>query len=365
MGQRRNRTVSLAVIGAVLAVTGAMVVLAREEPPVVSIEGAGLPNEVESRETSSAEPSQETRARWPEPRTLVPPSVVAEDEPSAVDSGSDGTGSKSEDDAPTDDSPSGGSDLGPRPPGSVTVPYSPGQSSWSGSSGGFDVTVTMSPKTAKVGEAVTFTVSATKSGSDGCCGFGMVAGDGRVYDIEPQGCQPTGTDTASRKITHTYNKAGQWEFLVMAHELGCTGDEGQFSLYGTVDVASGVSTKQGPNPPVIDVWDSSTRPEGHEDDFSYVTISGHAHDEDGYIVKLVVDFGDGTTVTYPGDEGPCQATPSGWPATSWAWVPFDPSPPVHHYEKPGTYTLTLTAYSAACDGSEIQKGSATFQWSFN
>jgi len=107
--------------------------------------------------------------------------------------------------------------------------------------------------------------------------------------------------------------------------------------------------------------DSSTPAPGHDNDSSYVTLWGQGTDDDGFVRHLVVDWGDGTTTTFPGDTD-CQEAADGWPAGSEADVPYDP-PPVHHYKTYGDFRITLTAVSTACDGSDVQRGHASMTWS--
>lgn len=90
-------------------------------------------------------------------------------------------------------------------------------------------------------------------------------------------------------------------------------------------------------------------------DWSYVTVWADARDDDGYITRLVVDYGDGTPpLSFPGDPNPCEVGANGWPLASSAAVPFHP-PTTHHYAQPGDYRKTVTVYSAGCDGSSEQK----------
>ncbi len=46
------------------------------------------------------------------------------------------------------------------------------------------------------------------------------------------------------------------------------------------------------------------------------------------------------------------------------WVPYEgPQHFDHYFSDPGTYTVTVTARSTACDGASMpQDGSATLKW---
>jgi hypothetical protein len=243
-------------------------------------------------------------------------------------------------------------DYGPRPPGSVTVPYRAGQTSWDVTSGGIRFRVSMTP--AKVGVPMTWTIST--SGPAGCCAVGILYGDG--YG-DPDNGLPCDDKDPTVSYTHVYNGSGRREF--MAQAVGsCGRGEETAAVYGAFDIAPGTPSAQGPHLPVVK-FDSSTPVKGHEGDHSYVSLWGEADDRDGYLTKLVVSFGDGTSKTFDGDGNKCQQGMDGWPAYSHAMLPYDP-PAYHHYTKPGTYTLTLTAYSYSCDGKQQQTGKASFQW---
>lgn len=66
------------------------------------------------------------------------------------------------------------------------------------------------------------------------------------------------------------------------------------------------------------------------------------------------------SVPVPGHEGdPSRISLWGWPASTMAGLPYDP-PHYHRLTSPGSYTLTPTAYSSGCDGSQVQTGMASF-----
>lgn len=244
--------------------------------------------------------------------------------------------------------------FGPRPPGSVTVPYTPGQTYWDVTSHGIRLRVSMTK--AKVGVPMTWTVKAS-SADAGCCAIKMLFGDGGG---EPRNGMPCGTADPDVSFTHTYNGAGRREFMLQAGTAKHCGDSQHAVVYGTFDVAPGTPTAQGPSLPVVK-FDRTVPVKGHEKDPSYVSLWGEAEDEDGHLTKLVATFGDGTSRTFEGDGMACQETRDGWPTPSFAQLPYQP-PAYHHYPKPGTYTLTLTAYSAGCDGSQVQTAKASFTW---
>lgn len=246
-----------------------------------------------------------------------------------------------------------GDGLGPHPPGSVTLPYRAGQTTWDATSNGIHLHVHISA-TPRVGVPVTWTVTASDGDAD-CCGVSVVYGDGYQAPGQNDCLKLKGTGELQRQ--HTFNRAGRHYFLVqgVSHRCDHNGE-----VYGSYDVGPGTSTAQGPTLPSVQL-DSSTPVPGHENDPYYVTLWGHAEDEDGYLTKLYVTYGDGTSKTFGGDPGTCTTGRDGWPVSSYADLPYDP-PSSHHYTKPGSYTITLTAYSAGCNGSMVQTGKATYVW---
>lgn len=259
----------------------------------------------------------------------------------------------------SDSTPSDG--LGPRPPGSVSVPYSSGQHSWSGTSDGIHLSMSMSPTTPKAGELVTFHITASGADDD-CCGIYVVWGDGQVDPGNGVDCMSGLGHGGSNSVTwqHVYNKSGRHTFLLqgISHHCDHNGE-----LYGSLEIGAGVSTSQGPSLPVVET-SQSTRPAGHESDPSWISLYGHASDRDGYLTSFLVTWGDGTSQTFDATVDACQRSRDGWPGASEAWVPHEP-PPAHHYAKPGDYTVTLTAFSTGCDGKQRQSGHSSFAYSWS
>ena len=249
----------------------------------------------------------------------------------------------------------GGSDdeLGPYPPGSVTVPHTPGQHTWSGTSNGMTIRASISPQQPHAGSPVTFTVHVSGPEND-CCAVYIVFGDGGVSS-QVDCSLPTTGGSATATYTHTYNKAGPHHMLIQAVSGKCQ-DNGE--LYGTIDIGAGTSTSQGPQLPVVKF--SQSTPPANDPYYQKVSLWGEVNDDDGHVTKLVVSFGDGTSHTFAGDPNPCRPSRDGWPGPSTANLPYDPKPYEHAFAHSGTYTLRLTAYSAGCDGTQVQKASATF-----
>lgn len=237
-------------------------------------------------------------------------------------------------------------------PGAVTFPYEPGRSSWTHTTKGVRITLSVTPAHPRVGERTVWRTTMT-SADERCClpAIGFSAARSPTSSVD---C--AAAPVSSAEFAVTFNRAARQEFFIQAL-LGCDGGSAVF--YGVFDVAPGARSGQGPEKPVVQ-FDDSSRPAGHEEDYSWVSLFGIADDPDGHITRLVVSFGDGTTKTFANTH-PCEVNDDGWPAASQAHLPSEP-PYAHHYTKPGDYTLTLTAYSSSCDGRDVQTGSASFVW---
>ena len=133
---------------------------------------------------------------------------------------------------------------------------------------------------------------------------------------------------------------------------------------------------QGPALPTIKEVGNYASPD-HRGDAHYLPLYIAAQDDDGWISQFVVDWGDDTSpTTYAYNPFPCKAMPpSGWPAGNYVSLPSDTTNPLvgidgqpvpsteHFYVAAGTYTVTITVRSTACDGSQPQEGTGTMTWS--
>jgi hypothetical protein len=268
--------------------------------------------------------------------------------PTATDSSASGSGGSGGDG-------SGNGGLGPAAPGSVVIPYQPGQSTWSATSNGLSFDISMSPQHPVTGEQVTWRITVTRAGH--CCDVYEVFGNGATAGEGTCGGGDSGSYTAD--FTTYYNKTGRHEFLVGGSPTGDCSQQGD--VYGYYDVGSGTTSSQGPDVPTLKV-DSSTRPAGHDNDFSWASAWGQAQDDDGYIAFMTLNWGDGSATSTYDDTQQCVEGTDGWPSGSMWQLPYGSSMPVHHYDKPGTYIVTETAVSTGCDGKDAQHVAASFQW---
>lgn len=189
-------------------------------------------------------------------------------------------------------------------------------------------------------------------------------GDGVLYNPDTGSCEAKPHEPGRVVMTkdHVYNQNGRWEFIVTATSGNCEHPGSDGWLRAWIQVGAGQTTSQGPEAPEIrlDQFVDPGSPPPRDVFQPYVW----GHDIDGYVSKLVVDYGDGSSPqSFPGDPNGCRQGPSGWPAESEATTPWDP-PPHHRYAAPGTYRVRATVISEGCDGGQRQKVSATFDFVF-
>ena len=258
--------------------------------------------------------------------------------------------------------------FGPLDPTAVEIPFSAGRTTWTGVSNGVSITVRTDKPAPKSGEQIQFDIEMSGAGHD-CCGLWFLFGDGSV-DAQKNGWScpdggPAGPGPVHFRSTHTYNLDGRWTFGVYPIIGSCRdpGPHASPSLFGSIEVMPGTTTAQGPARPRV-IVDTTTRPAGHETDYSWASVAGEVTEEDGWIRSVELDWGDGSPrQSFGGTSADmaCPPTPSGWPRPNRKTIFTNEA--IHHYSRPGPYTITLVAVSTACDGaSEAQTGTDTVGW---
>ncbi len=257
---------------------------------------------------------------------------------------------------------------GHRTPGAVVTPFQAGRSEWSGVSNGITIHLVMSPASPRAGETVTFVAEAAMPGGTLCCGFTLQTGDGGGANSppaaavgEPTRCsdQEPKSSSVRAELRHVYNKVGRWNFSLTARSGGvCSPSASAYgSLDGTVEIGGGASgpTAQGPSRPTV--RPASSYPYAP----NVINLTADARDDDGYVDRLIVDWGDGAaTETYTNPQ-PCTTMASGWPAGSYTFLPLwmGVGPVAHRYPDATPRTVTVTVVSTACDRTAEQRVSGT------
>ncbi|MFL6238785.1 MAG: hypothetical protein ACJ735_04725 [Actinomycetes bacterium] len=107
------------------------------------------------------------------------------------------------------------------------------------------------------------------------------------------------------------------------------------------------------------------QPDSHTGDKSWIAVQVLAIDNDGYITNWTIDFGDGSALVHlAAGAGKCVDGPDGWPQNNSASIGQGADWPTlnHHFSTTGQYTVTYTAYSAGCDGRDVQSGSVHYSY---
>jgi hypothetical protein len=265
-------------------------------------------------------------------------------------------------DTGADSAPDDGSGYGSSPD-TVRHRFDPGRTTYTVTKGDVTLMARFSTMRAPSGTPVDLVLEAT-SGAPSCCSLGVWYGDGagkhQDGPFQPPQC-PNVTGTSSRlDAAHTWNKAQRWVLLIQASRTGCDNkDTVYLAMQVTIEITPGTSTSNGPFQPWVHVNESAAPVEG---DRSYMSYYGEARDDDGWISRLELDYGDGSPpVSFPGDENDCRQGRGGQPLESRAFLPHDP-PHTHRYEAADTCTVTLRAWSEGCNGREVQTGVATYTY---
>ncbi len=257
-------------------------------------------------------------------------------------------------------------DFGPRRPGSVSLPYSPGQTVWSATSNGMAMTLRMETANPAAGSPVRFVLEASPPAGVPCCFFQLSPSEDPGFSTQtsktdPAGCAHPTTGPQRVEATLTFNHGGRYELLFQAASL-CVNPDVSGVVYGFLDVGAGPSSPQGPSSPVLNADDGRTPAQAQDN--TLAVAWAEARDSDGYIAGFSVDWGDGAVESFPGDPLGCRQGTNGWPSSSYTLISGSSRvpPPSHRYAVARPYVVTVSVWSTGCDGSDVQRVSSTFPW---
>jgi hypothetical protein len=178
-------------------------------------------------------------------------------------------------------------------------------------------------------------------------------GDQRARPNRP--ATPCGSGAAARvarpthwrnRVEYSYREAGRYTVVYRMRTQGCASAaaEEQVAQVVVTVVDGRLPTNGGRRPHgFLSVSNRDATVGG-----TVVDVQGQ--DLDGWVTRMVVDFGDGTPARLVENPHTCVAPRGEWPATPY----FS-----HRYEAPyrvvGTYTVTLTVFAAGCDGRDGQQ----------
>jgi hypothetical protein len=156
-------------------------------------------------------------------------------------------------------------------------------------------------------------------------------------------------------LRHAYRAPGTYAIRVQVSTGYC-----QDTNIETVEVAGTLTITQGGTPS-----NGPLLPTAHIDDrrhlydevpASALTFFLGGGDEDGFVNRVVVEWGDGTSeILVDAPIAGCEESQKLWPST------YLDGKEVTHTYTPGTYTLTVTVTSVGCDGLDTQTASGTFE----
>lgn len=236
---------------------------------------------------------------------------------------------------------------------------------WEARNGRLTLTIEVRPPAPRVGERAHVRVVATVDGG-GLISSALAFGQAKPSEstrviIE---CAPPGAPGAaperrvvSRKTSVRevrFNAPGQQQVTAIGKAHRCGGG-GEVELTGLVTVGPSGLPTNGPARPTATVGASSGWKSLSHSRFVDLLVGGE--DRDGYVRRLEIDWGDGTsseTVEIEGEADVCRRNPV---APSGGVVPT--SRP-HLYTRDGTYRVTVTAVSSGCDGRTRQTGRAHY-----
>jgi hypothetical protein len=170
--------------------------------------------------------------------------------------------------------------------------------------------------------------------------------DGGTDQLSSDGsCVEPATPESHRiKAAHRFRFPGVY-YAVLRVTYGCGAKAGYNERVVRLRVTPGPNLGNGPARPeasVLGDWDQNAGDGWYRFDLT-------ANDADGWVTKVVVDWGDGTRTTATFGRVGCRAGPWRWPESRQS------SQLAHHYPKNGSYHVRLLVTSVGCAGEDPQQ----------
>jgi hypothetical protein len=176
-----------------------------------------------------------------------------------------------------------------------------------------------------------------------------------------------GDEWAVARYEWSYRRAGTYDIVARLRHNPCDGD-GTVTTIATsaparVVVTPGADVANGPWQPHLTVSATTEPPPAANPDWPAhrVTVNVGTWDADGWLWKVVLDWGDGSDPELLGGvledcrlDGDYGGDPHPYPATTWPWGGMGGGSTWHDLPGPGTYVVTATATSSGCDGGDAQ-----------
>ncbi len=158
--------------------------------------------------------------------------------------------------------------------------------------------------------------------------------------------QPRPTHWTNR-VEYSYRKPGRYTVVYrMRTHGGCgtTAAAEEQTARAVITVVKGPLPTNGGRRPQAFLSLSSQGKSGD------VVVDVQGQDLDGWVTQMIVDFGDGTPARMVENPSRCVAGKDEWPSTPYFSHRYDAP-----YQVVGSYTATLTVFTAGCDGTSVQQ----------
>jgi hypothetical protein len=157
-----------------------------------------------------------------------------------------------------------------------------------------------------------------------------------------------GTDKREQ-LTHAYRQPRRYEVAVSAYTGGCFTHWDRTTANLSIQTTGTGEELNGPMEPRAKI--------GHayytDGDPSVLVSDIGGYDEDGFVQRIEIDWGDDSTEVMEQPWEFCDPKEAGYPG---GWFS---EPRKHAYEEPGDYVVAIEVESAGCDGETVQTDSAT------
>lgn len=236
---------------------------------------------------------------------------------------------------------------------------------WEARNGRLTLAIEVRPPSPRVGEQAHVRLVATVDGG-GLISSALAFGSEEpsesmrvIIECRPPGMPVTAPErrVVSRKTSVRqvrFNATGLQQINALGEAHRCGGG-GEVELTGVVAVRPSDLPTNGPARPTATVGASSAWKSLSHSRFVELLVGGE--DRDGYVRRLEIDWGDGTsseTVETEAEFDVCRRNPVA-PSAG-----IGPTSRPHLYTRDGAYTVTVTAVSTGCDGRTRQTGRAHY-----
>ena len=240
------------------------------------------------------------------------------------------------------------------PPATVP-PRLPPTLRFAATSGSLHVDVEVTPGAGVTGDLLRFVTKVTDN-EGGVFALGGTYGDDN-RSFRPQlslsckeGAEPSSSPSSKEFVNeHAYRVAGVYRVEVIAVSGGCGRQERRVTAFESITIAPGPNLANGPQ---LVVPTAIPEPLSGRDP-SLVYLTATAIDADGFVSRLVVDWGDGSApsvLDFPLSD--CHDPISTFPTSNVGETL------THDYATSGSHTVTITGTSSGCNGGDIQTASS-------